>query len=99
MIVGATKGYCSYFVCLSLCVSVCLSAHAILAVRAINSIMKDSILLSVRFAAISKWRFSLNCLIRKLDVFNLPQQGWPFLVDAYSMSNVLHTLHYMFAYA
>ena len=99
VIVGATKGYCSYFVCLSLCVSVCLSAHAILAVRAINSIMKDSILLSVRFAAISKWRFSLNCLIRKLDVFNLPQQGWPFLVDAYSMSNVLHTLHYMFAYA
>ena len=46
---------------------VCLSAHAILAVRAIKSITKDTIVLSVRFAAILKWRFSLNCLIRKLE--------------------------------
>ena len=38
--------------------SVCLSGHAILAVRAIKSIMKDTIVLSVRFAAILKWRFS-----------------------------------------
>ena len=34
------------------CVSVCLSEHAILAVRAIRSITKDAIVLSVRFAAI-----------------------------------------------
>ena len=40
------------------CVSVCLSAHAILAVHAIKSITKDTIVLSVRFAAILKWRFS-----------------------------------------
>ena len=44
--------------CLSFCLSVCLSGHAILAVRAIESIMKDTIVLSVRFAAILKWRFS-----------------------------------------
>ena len=42
----------------SVCHSVCLSGHAILAVRAIKSIMKDTIVLSVRFAAILKWRFS-----------------------------------------
>ena len=40
------------------CVFVCLSAHAILAVRAIKSITKDTIVLSVRFAVILKWRFS-----------------------------------------
>ena len=40
------------------CVCVCLSAHAILAVRAVTSITKDAIVLSVRFAAIIKWRFS-----------------------------------------
>ena len=47
-------------VCLSVCVSVCLSVctHAILAVRAIRSITKDAIVLSVRFAAILKKRFS-----------------------------------------
>ena len=59
------------FVCVCVCVcvracvracvcvvSVCLSAHAILAVRAIRSITKDAIVLSVRFAAILKWHFS-----------------------------------------
>ena len=40
------------------CMYVCLSEHAILAVRAIRSITKDAIVLSVRFAAILKWRFS-----------------------------------------
>ena len=40
------------------CVSVCLSAHAILAVHAIRSITKDAIMLNVRFAAIFKWCFS-----------------------------------------
>ena len=49
-----SEGYSSCLVC----VSVCLSAHAILAVRAIKSITKDTIMLSVRFAAILKWRFS-----------------------------------------
>ena len=44
---------------LSFCLSVCLSVrHAILAVRATKSITKDTIVLSVRFAAILKRRFS-----------------------------------------
>ena len=48
-----------YLVCHSVCLSVCLSVrHAILAVRATKSITKDTIVLSVRFAAILKWRFS-----------------------------------------
>ena len=55
--------------CVYVCLYVCLSAHAILAVRAIKSITKDTIVLSVRFAAILKWHFSLNCLIRKLERF------------------------------
>ena len=45
-------------VCVSVCLSVCLSQHAILAVRAIRSITKYAIVLSVRFAAILKRRFS-----------------------------------------
>ena len=45
-------------VCVSVCMYVCLSEHAILAVRAIRSITKDAIVLSVRFAAILKKRFS-----------------------------------------
>ena len=45
-------------VCVCVCVYVCLSAHAILAVRAVTSITKDGIVLSVRFAAIIEWRFS-----------------------------------------
>ena len=49
------------------CVSVFLSAHGILAVRTIKSITRDTIVLSVRFAAIFKRCFSLNCLIRKLE--------------------------------
>ena len=44
-------------VCMYVCMYVCLSEHAILAVRAIKSITKDTIMLSVRFAAILKWRF------------------------------------------
>ena len=51
-----------YSSCL-VCLSVCLSAHAILAVHTIKNIIKDTIVLNVRFAAILKWRFSLNCLI------------------------------------
>ena len=45
-------------VCPSVCLYVCLSEHAILAVRAVRSITKDAIVLSVRFAAILKRRFS-----------------------------------------
>ena len=66
-----SEGYSSCLVC----VSVCLSAHAILAVRAIKSITKDTIVLSIRFAAILKRRFSLNCLIRKLERFTLTSAG------------------------
>ena len=57
------------------CLSVCLSAHAILAVRVIKSTMKGIIVLSVRFAAILKWRFSLNCLIFKVRAFLLTSAG------------------------
>ena len=87
-----SEGYSSCLVC------VCVSAHAILAVRAIKSIMKD-IVLSVRFAAILNWRFSLNCLIRKLERFYLPRQDRAFIVDACSACNVSYTLRSMFAYA
>ena len=45
-----SEGYSSCLVCV--CVCVCLSTHAILAVRAIKSIMKATIVLSIRFAAI-----------------------------------------------
>ena len=50
-----SEGYSSCLVCV--CVCVCLSGHAILAIRAIKSIMKDTVVLSVRFSAILKWRF------------------------------------------
>ena len=61
-----SEGYSSRSVCLSVCLYVCmyvcmyvcLSEHAILAVRAVRSITKDAIVLSVRFAAILKRRFS-----------------------------------------
>ena len=45
-------------VCVSVCMYVYLSEHAILAVRAIRCITKDAIVLSVRFAAILKKCFS-----------------------------------------
>ena len=52
------------FVCVCVCVSVsvCLSEHAILAVRAVRSITKDAIVLSVRFAAILKGIFLKTAL-------------------------------------
>ena len=43
--------------CVCVCLYVYLSAHAVLAVRAIRTITKDAIVLSIRFAAILKWRF------------------------------------------
>ena len=54
------EGYSSCLVCVCVCVClyVCLSEHAILAVRAVRSVTKDAIVLSVRFAAILKRRFS-----------------------------------------
>ena len=52
--------------CLSVCLSVCLSAHDILAVRETKSIKKDTIVLSVRFAAILKWRFFLKLSYSKV---------------------------------
>ena len=60
---------------LCVCVSVCLSAHTILEVHSIKSIMKDTIVLSVRFVAILKTRFSLNYLFRKLERFLLTSAG------------------------
>ena len=94
-----SEDYSSSLVCVSVCLYVCLSAHAILAVRAIKGITKDTIVLSIRFPAILKWHFSLNCLIQKLEHFYLPWQDQAFLVDAYSACNVSYTLRYMFAYA
>ena len=49
-----SEGYSSRSVCLY----VCLSEYAILAVRAVRSITKDAIVLSVRFAAILKLPYS-----------------------------------------
>ena len=60
-----SDGYNSCLVCVCVCMYVCKyvcmhvgSAHTILAVRAIKSITKVTIVLSIRFAAIIKWRFS-----------------------------------------
>ena len=55
VVVDKDKDVC---VCVCVCMYVCLSEHAILAVRAVRSITKDAIVLSVRFAAILKRRFS-----------------------------------------
>ena len=49
---------CHVCVCVCVCLYVCLSEHAILAVRAVRSITKDAIVLTVRFAAMLKRRFS-----------------------------------------
>ena len=57
------------------CVCMYVCPHAILAVRAIRSITKDAIVLSIRFVAILKWCFSLNCLIRKLERLLLTLAG------------------------
>ena len=63
------EGYSSWLVCVcvcvcvSVCMYVCLSEHAILAVRAIRSITKDAIVLSVRFVAILKRRFSKKIVL------------------------------------
>ena len=59
------EGYSSCLVC----VSVCLSEHAILAVRAVRSITKDAIVLSVRFAAILKKAFFLKLSYSKVRAF------------------------------
>ena len=45
-------------VCVCLCVCLSVSPHAILAVRAITSKTKDTIVLSVKFEAIIKRSFS-----------------------------------------
>ena len=79
---------------------VCVSGHAILALCAIRS-MKDTIVLSVRFAAILKWLFSLKLSyskIRAVFTYTVPRPGQPFLVNAYPACNVSYILHYMFAY-
>ena len=53
----SSRSVCLY-VCMYVCMYVCLSEHAIVAVRAVRSITKDAIMLSVRFVAILKRRFS-----------------------------------------
>ena len=79
--------------CVCMYTYVCLSAHAILEARAIISITKDAIVLSVRFAAILKWSYS------KVRASFTPSAGAAIFVDAYSACNVSYTLRYMFAYA
>ena len=63
------EGYSSCLACVSVCMYVCLSEHAILAVRAVRSITKDAIMLSVRFAAILKRRFLLKLSYSKVRAF------------------------------
>ena len=71
-----SEGYSSCLVCVSGCLSVCLSAHAILAVRAIKSITKDTIVLSIRFAAILiKMAFFLKLCYSKVRAFLLTSAG------------------------
>ena len=53
-----------------ICLSVCLSGHAILAARAIKSIIKDIILLSIKFAAILKMAFFLINKINYNTIIN-----------------------------
>ena len=71
------EGYSSCLVCVSVCLSVCLlsvclSAHAILAVRAIKSITKDTIVLSVRFAAILYGAPFVSKLFKNTIFVNIP---------------------------
>ena len=52
---ACAEGYSSRLVCVCVCVYVCVCmsvAHAILAVRAIKSVTKDTVVFNVRFAAI-----------------------------------------------
>ena len=79
------------------CVSVCLSAHAILAVRMIITIMKDSFVLSVRFAAILKWRFLKFSYSEVRVFFTYLGSGGHFLLMTTPRA-MFHTLRYMFAY-
>ena len=64
----------------------CLSAHAILAVRVVKSIMKYTIVLSIL-----KRHFLFKIFIRKLECFYLLRQRRPSLVHAYSACNVSYT--------
>ena len=63
-----SEGYSSYLLCVSV--------HAILTVRAIKSIMKDIVMLSVRFAAIVNWLF-LKIVLSKVRAFLLTSAGAP----------------------
>ena len=71
------------------------SLHAILAVRAITSKTKDTIVLSVKFEAILKRHFSERHLVRKSERFYLPLRGWPFClhVQFYVQCFVYSPLH------
>ena len=63
------------YVGMYVCMYVCLSAHAILAVRTIKSITKDTVVLSVRFAAILKWRVFFKLSYSKVRAFFLTSAG------------------------
>ena len=81
--------YVRVYVCMCVCMSV--YAHTILAVRAIKSVTKDTVVLKGVFLKIVLFEIS--------NIFYSPRQGRPSLVDAYSACNVSYTFRYMFAYA
>ena len=73
-----SEGYSSCLVCMYFClsVSVCLSAYAILAVRAIKSIMKDTIELSKhQICGNIKIAFFLKLSYSKVRAFLLTSAG------------------------
>ena len=85
--------------CVCVCVCVCLSEHAILAVRAIRSIMKDAIVFQI--CGNIKKVFFLKLSYSKVRAFftHLGRGGHLLLMPIYSTCNVSYTLRYMFAYA
>ena len=82
-----SEGYSSCPVCVCVCVFVCL--QAILAVRAITSKSKDTIMLNIEFGEKLKGYFSFKCLVRKLEHFYLPRQRQPFCLAVQFTCNVL----------
>ena len=75
-----------------------MSPHAILAVRAITSKTKDTIVLSVEFEAIIKKAFFLKTSGSKVRALLLTSVGTAFCLDVKSTCNVSYTLRYTFAY-
>ena len=74
------EGYSSRFVCVCVCVCVCMyvcHAHAILAVRAIKSVTKDTVVLNADLRQYYNGVFLkiIYCFIRKLERLLLTSAG------------------------